>query len=60
MKENKYPRVAIIGASGLVGRELISILEERSFKLSNLSLFGTKKSKDEQRPSAYISNYILL
>jgi aspartate-semialdehyde dehydrogenase len=48
MKHKKNPRVAIIGASGMVGRELIQILEQRSFKLSELSLFGTKKSKGEE------------
>lgn len=40
----KYPRVAIIGALGIVGQELIHILAERNFKLKSLSLFGSKKS----------------
>lgn len=44
---NKKPRVAIIGATGMAGRELISILEERSFPLSSLSLFASHKSAGE-------------
>lgn len=40
----KLPKVAIIGATGMVGRELIKILEERSFKLLSLSLFASEKS----------------
>jgi aspartate-semialdehyde dehydrogenase len=44
MTINKKPRVAIVGATGMVGRELIRILEERSFKLSSLDLFASVKS----------------
>lgn len=44
----KKPRVAIIGATGMTGRELIRILEERSFSLSSLELFASKNSAGEQ------------
>jgi aspartate-semialdehyde dehydrogenase len=44
----KAPRVAVIGATGMAGRELISILEQRSFKLSSLSLFASKNSVGEE------------
>lgn len=35
-------KVAIVGACGLVGRELINILSDRSFPLSNLRLFDSE------------------
>ncbi len=41
---NKKPRVAVIGATGMVGRELLRILEERSFPLSELTLFASNNS----------------
>ncbi len=37
-------RVAIVGASGAVGQELLRILEQRSFPLDDLVLFGSKRS----------------
>lgn len=36
--------VAILGATGAVGREMISILEERKFPVNNLTLLSSKKS----------------
>lgn len=43
----KIPRVAVVGATGMVGRELIRILEERSFKLASLELFASGQSAGE-------------
>lgn len=43
----KKPRIAIIGATGMVGRELLRILEERSFRMSSLQLFASKNSAGE-------------
>lgn len=40
----RKPRIAIVGATGMAGRELIRILEERSFNLSSLELFASKNS----------------
>lgn len=40
----KSPSVSVIGATGMVGRELIRILEERQFKFSELKLFASAKS----------------
>ena len=37
-------RVAIIGASGAVGQELLHILSERNFPLDDLVLFGSERS----------------
>jgi len=36
--------VAIVGASGAVGQELLKILEEKQFPLENLYLFGSERS----------------
>lgn len=36
--------VAIVGATGNVGRKFLEILEERNFPISNLYLFASKKS----------------
>jgi len=36
--------VAIVGATGAVGQELLSILEERKFPVSRLSLLASKRS----------------
>lgn len=40
--------VAIVGASGMAGRELINILEESSLKIRELSLFASKNSAGER------------
>ncbi|NLC95734.1 MAG: aspartate-semialdehyde dehydrogenase [Bacilli bacterium] len=37
--------VAVLGATGLVGRTLVKILEERDFPISNFYLFASSKSK---------------
>lgn len=46
----KQYRIAIIGASGLVGRELIKVLEERQFPVADLKLFAGFKSIGESIP----------
>jgi aspartate-semialdehyde dehydrogenase len=40
----KIPSISVVGATGMVGRELIRILEERQFKFSKLKLFASPKS----------------
>ena len=37
-------KVAIVGASGAVGQELLRILDERNFPLDDLVLFGSERS----------------
>ncbi|MBR1785787.1 MAG: aspartate-semialdehyde dehydrogenase [Paludibacteraceae bacterium] len=37
-------RVAIVGASGAVGQELLKVLAERHFPITSLRLFGSKRS----------------
>lgn len=41
--ENKK-HIAIVGASGAVGQELLKILAERRFPIASLRLFGSKRS----------------
>src|SRR5580658_1269442 len=38
--------VAILGATGRVGQELLKVLEERNFPLSELRLLASARSKD--------------
>ncbi len=44
MSSREY-HVAILGATGLVGRELLAILEERDFPIGKLTLLATPKSE---------------
>jgi aspartate-semialdehyde dehydrogenase len=44
---NKRYNVAVVGATGAVGREMISILEERSFPLDSLKLYASGRSAGE-------------
>ncbi|HUI32146.1 MAG: aspartate-semialdehyde dehydrogenase [Dysgonamonadaceae bacterium] len=37
-------RIAIVGISGAVGQELLSVLTERDFPIENLKLFGSARS----------------
>ena len=36
--------IAIVGATGMVGRTFLKVLEERNFPINNLYLFSSKKS----------------
>lgn len=38
--------IAIVGATGLVGRELIKVLEQRKFPVASMQLFASKHSSD--------------
>ena len=46
MKKEKY-NVAVVGATGLVGKEIISILEERKFPVGELKLLASERSAGE-------------
>ena len=37
-------KIAIVGASGAVGQELMKVLEQRDFPITELTLFGSKRS----------------
>jgi aspartate-semialdehyde dehydrogenase len=41
-------RVAVVGATGAVGRTIVSILEERAFPLDDLSLFASPRSEGKR------------
>lgn len=43
MKSKLY-NIAVVGASGLVGRTMLKVLEERDFPVGKLKLLATKKS----------------
>ena len=43
----KY-NVAVVGATGAVGKEIISIIEERQFPIDNLYLLASSKSKGQK------------
>ncbi|MES2504281.1 MAG: aspartate-semialdehyde dehydrogenase [Myxococcota bacterium] len=45
---NRKLKVAIVGATGVVGQELISILHERRFPLAELRLLASAKSAGEE------------
>ena len=36
--------IAIVGASGAVGQELLKVLDQRNFPIDSLRLFGSKRS----------------
>lgn len=44
MKKNKYT-VAVVGATGAVGNEMVAILEERNFPVGELKLFASERSE---------------
>jgi aspartate-semialdehyde dehydrogenase len=46
-KKNKYV-IAVVGATGVVGREIVSILEERKFPISELVLLASERSEGER------------
>jgi len=48
MSNNKAYRVAILGATGLVGRTMATILEERGFPVSELIPLASERSKGQE------------
>ena len=40
----KRVNLAIVGATGMVGRTFLKVLEERKFPINNLYLFSSEKS----------------
>ncbi|MDD5447614.1 MAG: aspartate-semialdehyde dehydrogenase [Actinomycetota bacterium] len=44
----KEARVAVVGATGLVGREMLKVLEQRNFPLSNLDLLASERSRGKK------------
>jgi len=46
----KKLNVAVIGATGMVGKELLAILHEQKFPIDTLSLFASKNSQGKKVP----------
>ena len=45
MKKKENYNVAVVGASGAVGKEMVEIIEERDFPVKNLHLFASERSE---------------
>ena len=45
---NKQYKVAVVGATGMVGREMIEILSERNFPISSLRLLASERSAGQK------------
>ena len=41
-------KLAIVGATGLVGRTVIKVLEEKNLPLESITLFASKKSSGKK------------
>lgn len=41
-------RVAVVGATGLVGREMLKTLEERNFPVKSIKLFASERSEGQE------------
>lgn len=50
--------VAVVGATGLVGREILRVLEEREFPVSHISLFASERSRG--KPMTYKGSTIVV
>lgn len=49
IKKDKY-NIAIVGATGAVGKEMIQVLEDRGFPVGDLRLFASERSAGETFP----------
>src|SRR5690606_2934702 len=48
-KNKPIMKLAVVGATGLVGQEILSVLEERSFPFTELYLVASAKSVGQTR-----------
>ncbi len=48
MSERKSFNLAVVGATGMVGRTILQVLKDRDFPIENLYLFSSKKSAGEK------------
>ena len=46
-RNSKELKIAVVGASGAVGREMVSVLEESSLDIATLQLFASERSAGE-------------
>lgn len=47
------PRVAVVGVTGAVGKEMVNVLADRAFPLSDLRLFASARSAGKTCPTPY-------
>lgn len=47
---SKYPRVSIVGATGLVGQTILDLLAKRDFPMEQLTLFSSSRSAGTMVP----------
>lgn len=64
LKKERYV-VAVVGATGAVGNEMIAVLEERKFPVAELRLFASERSigkyfdfKDKEIPVDVLEDYV--
>ena len=55
---NKKYKVAIVGATGLVGRTVLKVLEEKNMSYLNYTLFSSEKSSGS-KINFFNMNYIV-
>ncbi|HHD10885.1 MAG TPA: aspartate-semialdehyde dehydrogenase, partial [Deltaproteobacteria bacterium] len=48
MARRKKYSLCVVGATGLVGKEILSILEEREFPVKDIRLFASERSAGEK------------
>lgn len=48
-KKSGYPCIAVVGATGMVGRELVSLLERRRFPVGKLFPFSSGRTRKQVR-----------
>ncbi|HSG06035.1 MAG TPA: aspartate-semialdehyde dehydrogenase, partial [Nitrospiria bacterium] len=52
LKKKKRYNIAVAGATGVVGREMVQLLEERNFPVSECRLFASERTAGEVIPFA--------
>lgn len=52
------PKVAVIGVTGAVGKEMVNVLHDRAFPLSELRLFASERSAGKTLETSYGSKTI--
>ena len=59
MMAGRSVSVGIVGATGAVGEEILSVMEKRNFPCSNLKLFASEKSSGKQVESSVFGKLTL-
>ena len=53
--QKKY-NIAVVGATGNVGREILQILEQRKFPIDNIFCLASARSKGKKLDFKYVGN----